>query len=232
MFAALAATFMWAVASNATAEQSDLTTKITINKTFAVPGKVLPPGTYVFRLMDTTAGRRVVQILNADESDTVAIVLAIPDYRLNAGEGSRVSFYEAPPGAPLPLHAWFFPGRHYGVEFAYPKTKAVEIATTSGEHVIAIAGPETTVEASAARLRTLPLIAIDPTGKEAGLATVHPAPGPGVADAEPALSEPTLIAQAELPKELPRTASPLYLLALAGLLAGAGAGIVRAFRKN
>ena len=58
-----------------------------------------------------------------------ATLLGIPDYRLKTPEKAEISFYEPQPGAPAPLRAWFYPGHNYGVEFVYPKSRAIEIAS-------------------------------------------------------------------------------------------------------
>jgi hypothetical protein len=205
---------------NAIAQRFDRGTTMTVNQPFELPGIALPAGTYVIRLMDVAGSRNVVQILNADETKSYGIVLAIADYRLNATDKTEFSFYEAQPGAPPPLRAWFYPGFNYGVEFVYPKTKAVEIAQTSGEHVIAT--PEPAEESTAANLTTEPLIAIQPGGEEVAVATVHP---------EPLVTEapvPVFTAKAELP----RTASPFPFVALTGLLAAGAAGALRIIRKR
>jgi hypothetical protein len=227
---------IWVMLPNASAQRFDRGTKITINQPFEVPGTALPAGSYVIRLMDVAGSRSVVQILNADETKSYAIVLAIPDYRLKAPDKTEISFYEAQSGAPMPLRAWFYPGYNYGVEFVYPKRKAVEIAKVSGEHVIATTRPESTKEPSAAELKTEPLIAIQPGGKEVEVATVHPEPAaPPVTEARPAPTEPVLTAQAETPKEpvkkLPKTATPFPFVALTGLLAAGAAGALRVARR-
>jgi LPXTG-motif cell wall-anchored protein len=214
------------IVPNANAQRFDRGTKITINQPFEIPGVALPAGTYVLRLMDIPGSRTVVQLLNADETKSYAIVLGIPDYMLKTPEKTDISFYEAEAGAPLPLRAWFYPGYNYGVEFVYPKKKAVEIARISGEHVIATARPETAIEPTIAELEKEPLIAIEPTGKEAEVAAVHPEPAPPpVTEVRPAPPEPVV-------KELPKTATPLPLVALAGLLAAGAAGVLRVARKR
>jgi hypothetical protein len=222
------------IVPNAHAQRFDRGTKITINQPFEIPGVALPAGTYVLRLMDVAGSRTVVQLLNADETKSYAIVLGIPDYMLEAPEKAEISFYEANAGAPMPLRAWFYPGYNYGVEFVYPKEKAVEIATVSGEHVIATTRPETAKEPTVAELEKEPLIAIGPTGKEAEVAAVHPEPAaPRVTEARPAPAAPVLTAQAEpAVKELPRTATPLPLVALAGLLAAGAASVLAVVRKR
>jgi hypothetical protein len=233
VIASLCLAIIAVVVPNAGAQRYDRATKITINQPFDIPGVVaLPAGTYVLRLMDVAGTRTVVQILNADETKSYGIVLGIPDYKLKAPEKAEMSFYEAERGSPLPLRAWFYPGYNYGVEFVYPKKKAVEIAKVSGEHVIATTRPETAKEPTPAELKTEPLIAIEPTGKEAPVATVHPEPAPpSVTEARPAPTEPVSTAQAEAPK-LPKTATPFPLVALTGLLAAGAASALRIARKR
>ena len=203
---------------NASAQRFDKGTKITMNSPFQVPGKTLPAGDYVIRLMEIPGNRRVVQIMNATEQKSYAIALGIPDYVLKAPEKTYLSFYEVDRGKPLPVHAWFYPGSNFGVEFVYPKTKAVEIAKVSGEHVVATTAPEPVAPPTPAELESEPLVIIEPTGEEATVAEIHPEPA--------APAEPVQTAQA-----LPKTATPLPLFALTGLLAAGAAGTLRMIRR-
>jgi hypothetical protein len=122
------------------------------------------------------------------------------------------------------VHAWFYPGSNFGVEFVYPKRKAIEIARESGEHVIATVA-EPIEEPSPAELESEPIIAIEPGGAEVEVAAVHPAP-----------PEPTLLAEApEVVREtpsLPRTATPFPLLSVIGLLAAGVAAALRVVMKS
>lgn len=227
MIAALCLAFLAAMAPSAAAQPFDRRTIMTINQPFQVPGTALPAGKYVIRLMDIAGTRTVVQILNAEETKSYAIVLGIPDYKLKTPEKTEFSFYEAKPGNPVPLRAWFYPGNNYGVEFVYPKAKAVEIARESGEHVIATTVPE---PVAPAELKREPLVAIQPGGAEVEVAKVHPE---AATETRPA-TEPKLAAEA--PKAagetLPKTASPVPLAALTGLLAAGAAGVLRVVRRR
>jgi hypothetical protein len=216
---------VWVIFSpNASAQRFDKGTKITINTPFQVPGKTLPSGDYVIRLMEIPGNRRVVQIMNATEEKSLAIALAIPDYVLTAPEKTYLSFYEVDRGKPLPVHAWFYPGSNFGVEFVYPKTTALEIARVSGEHVVATTAPEPVTAPTPAELESEPLIVIEPSGEEATVAEVHPEPAPP--EAAP-VAEPVQTAQA-----LPKTATPFPLFALTGLLAAGAAGALRMMRRS
>lgn len=206
------------VVPNANAQRFDRGTKITINQPFQVPGTTLPAGTYMFRIMDIPGTRNVVQILNADETHSYAIVLAIPDFRLTPKEETEISFYETQPGAPLPVHVWFYPGYNSGVEFVYPKAKALEIARATGEPVLGTPWqPEYIPEPG--ELETEPVVTVEPTGEEVALPAIEPQPTEPV----PPLPE---------AEELPRTGSPLPLIALAGFLMASAAGAVRFVRNG
>jgi hypothetical protein len=213
----------FAFSPNASAQRFDKGTKITMNSPFQVPGKTLPAGDYVIRLMEIPGDRRVVQIMNATEQKSLAIALGIPDYLLKAPEKTYLSFYEVDRGKPLPVHAWFYPGSNFGVEFVYPKTKALEIAKVSGEHVVATTAPEPVTVPTPAELESEPLVIIEPSGEEAPVAEVH-APPPAPAEVE---TEPVETAQV-----LPRTATPFPLFALTGLLAAGAAGALRVMRRS
>jgi len=102
------------------AGQWDRNTKITVNEAIEVPGAVLPAGTYVFRLADTTSPN-IVQVLSENQDHVFATVIAIPEYRLEPTGKTVLSFGEASPGKPMPVRAWFYPGDTYGQEFVYPK---------------------------------------------------------------------------------------------------------------
>ena len=89
---------------------------------------VLPAGTYVFRVLDSQSDRHIVQIFNQDETQCLATILAIPDFRLKPTSKTVITFRERPAGQPEALRAWFYPGQSWGAEFVYPKARAVEIA--------------------------------------------------------------------------------------------------------
>ena len=81
-------------------------TVITFSGPVEIPGvhltgwKVLPAGTYVFKLMDSESDRHIVQIFNKDETKCYATILAIPNYRLKATGKTVITFRERPAGQP------------------------------------------------------------------------------------------------------------------------------------
>lgn len=118
----------------ARADQWNKKTIITFNQPIEIPGKVLPAGTYTFRLLDSPADRRIVQVWNEDGSELITTILAIPDYRLKPTSETVIKFHERPGDSPEALRAWFYPGDNFGQEFVYPKQRAIQLAETSNEN--------------------------------------------------------------------------------------------------
>ncbi len=210
-------------------------TKITFSAPVEIPGVhlegwgVLPAGTYVFKLLDSSSDRHIVQIFSADEKTVYATILAIPNYRLKATDKTVMTFRERPNGQPEALRAWFYPGRNWGDEFVYPKAKAIELAKTVNTPVLFVATelplevkePAKLMEAPmVAALVQAPILAIKPTGEEVVVAEVVTPPPPAEVAAAPAIAR------------LPDTASDLPLIAGFGFLALFAAGILWFVRKR
>jgi hypothetical protein len=166
----------------------------------------LPAGTYVFKIVDSQSDRHIVQIFDQDETKVLTTILAIPNYRLKTTDKTTITFRERPAGQPEALRAWFYPGRAWGEEFVYEKSRAIELAKETNEPVLA-----TSVELASAPvevLKTAPVEAVAPTGEPVELGQVVEAP-------PAAAAEPVTVAAAD---PLPATGSPLSLIALLGLL--------------
>ena len=65
------------------ASEMNQTTVFTFSNPVALPGTVLPAGTYVFKLLNSSSDRNIVQVFNKEENQFFGTFLAIPDYRLN-----------------------------------------------------------------------------------------------------------------------------------------------------
>jgi hypothetical protein len=103
-------------------------TVFTFSGPVEIPGQVLPAGTYVFKLANSSSNRNIVQVFNKDENHLFGMFLAVPDYRLHKSDKTIVRFEERPAGSPPAIKAWFNPRRNEGHEFVYPKTRAIELA--------------------------------------------------------------------------------------------------------
>ena len=190
----------------ARADQWNKKTILTFSQPIEVPGKVLPAGTYTFRLLDSMSYRHIVQIWNEDGTQLITTILAIPNYRLEPTEETVIKFHERPGDSPEALRAWFYPGDNFGQEFVYPKRRAIQLAQASNEIV-----PAETVEPTESTLKTVPLVAITPDKKEEPVTEaiqVLPLQHP-----EEKTSAPVTVA-----KELPKTATPIPLIGVMGLI--------------
>jgi hypothetical protein len=186
----------------ANAAQSDRRAKrtiLTFSQPIEVPGRVLPAGTYTFRLLDSSSYRNIVQIWNEDQTQLITTVIAIPNYRLEPTSETVIKFHERPGDSPEALRAWFYPGDEFGQEFVYPKTRAIQLAQASNEIV-----PAETVEPTESTLKTVPLIAITPEDKEEPVT-------------EAIQTLPMHPEKATLAPELPKTASSIPLIGLLGM---------------
>ncbi len=192
--------------------------------------KVLPAGTYVFKLVNSSNDRHIVQIFNRDQSKIYATILAIANYRLKPTGKTVMTFNEGIKGKPEALRAWFYPGANWGEEFVYPKEKAVQLAQVVKQPVLAVVA-DVPVEVErpeapevVAQLQQLPIKAVQPTGEVVEIAqVVEPVP-PEVIAAAPA----PVVAE----NTLPATSSSLPLIGLLGLLALGGALTLRSIGKN
>ncbi len=209
-----------AFSPSAKADAWDKKTVVTFSQPVQLPGvhkegvTVLPAGTYVFKLAGTMGNRHIVQIFSEDETTIYATALAIPNSRLETTGETVITFHEQPAGQPNAIRAWFYPGQQWGAEFVYPKTQAAELAKASGTPVPEMAAPvETKPEEPAvvSELEKAPVKAVEPSGEEVELSQIV---------TPPPAHEPLVAA-------MPKTASPLPLIALFGLLALGGALTLR-----
>jgi hypothetical protein len=125
----------------------------------------------------------------------------IPDSRMLLTEEAVVTFRETPAGVPPAVRSLFYGGEHRGYEFVYPK---------GGPNIIAEVAPQPEVTYTPIPVALIEAPAVTPELR----ASVEPV-GQEAAFAEPVPA----------PPELPKTATPIPLVAvggLASLLAGLG----------
>lgn len=195
----------------ARADEWNKKTVMTFSQPVEIPGQILPAGTYTFQLANSLADRHIVQIFNADGSKIIATVLAINNYRLTPTGETVVKFAERSGDNPEALKAWFYPGDTFGQEFVYPRQRAIELAMASKEPVPALAADTTD-------LTTAPIVAVTPEQKEEPVAQVIETAPPAAQDKTTApVAQDTTPAPVAEAKELPKTGSPVPLIALLGL---------------
>lgn len=218
----------------AKADEWDMKTTMTFNKPVQVPGMVLEPGTYVFKLADSPMDRNVVQIFNANETHLYENVLALPAYRVEPSDKTVVTFRERAEGTPEAISAWFYPGSDSGIEFIYPEASSIAVASASGKvttpaKIAAVtlpevrskpaAAPETTTQVPKAQPATTPAMTHEPV--QVAQTTPTPNPTSSVPATKPAKA-----------KQLPKTASSLPALMILGLLSLAIAGGMHVYSRQ
>ena len=105
---------------NASASEWNKKTIVTFNEPVEIPGHVLLPGTYIFRLMDSPSDRHIVQVWTGDRKECVATVLTDTATDLNPASKSDFIFAPGVANSPEELKTWFVPGDLSGQEFIYP----------------------------------------------------------------------------------------------------------------
>ena len=207
----------------AKADESDQKTVFTFSGAVEIPGQVLSPGTYVFKLMDSQSDRSIVQVFNKNENRLCGTFLTIPDYRLKPAGKAIITFEERAAGAPEAVRAWFYPGENYGHEFVYPKVKAVELAKANNQ-------PVASMPTELAVNTTLPV----KTMQEPQLIAMKQAPlkAQQPSEQEVEVAEVFLLSPPPELDSLPQTASSLPLVGLIGLVAFGIVGLLRRAGAN
>jgi hypothetical protein len=209
----------------AKADEWDQKTVITFSGPVEIPGQVLPPGTYVFKLLDSASDRNIVQVFNERENHVYGTFLTIPDYRMEPTEKPIITFEERAADAPEAVRAWFYPGENYGHDFVYPKVKAAALAKANNRPVPSMPNElaanttmptQNATEPHVVAMKQAPLTAQKPSEEEAGIAEVFI-----TQDATPQTQASNLL------RRLPKTASPVPLVGLIGLLSLLLAGSLR-----
>jgi hypothetical protein len=194
------------------ADAWDKMTIVTVNEPIIAGNKVLDPGTYVWKLMDSPSDRHIVQIFDKDQRHIVETILAIPNYRLQPTGHTQFSFWETPAGVPKAVHAWFYPGDNFGQEFPYPKKLVAQLASAAPVPI-----PENYREP-------------EPAPAPEAQPAPAPAPEPQAAPApQTTTQENTTVAPVppqQQPQSLPHTASFNPLIGLFGLTSLSLAGLL------
>lgn len=231
-------------------------TFLTFSSAVELPGATLQPGTYLFKLADSPSNRHIVQVFSQDEKQVHATILAVPAERLEVSGETVVTFRETGEGATPAVQYWYYPGDRIGHEFVYPKDQAMRIAKRTGQNVLSmegdVASSGTTVSSTgpdgqvtewkredaprAAEDRSSAVSATPKPDEE----TVAPSKETRNPETESPPAEPSASASMRArstvgtsgqASELPRTASPLPLSALIGLLSLGGAMALRRARR-
>ena len=167
--------------TGAAADERDKKTIVTFSAPVEIPGKALPAGTYVFKLLDSTSNRNILQIFDKDEKQLYATILAIPDYRLKPSDKPVIRFEERPSGTPEAIKAFFYPGDEYGLQFVYPHDRAVQIAKRTKQNVLSMRNEmaqnittpvKSAGEPSVQAMQNTEVTGVNPTGEQIELTVI------------------------------------------------------------
>jgi LPXTG-motif cell wall-anchored protein len=209
---AIAATMAVMTPAPASAATYDTLAYVTFSGPVQIPGVTLNAGMYRFRLANPETSRNVLQVLSHDGAIVYAMFHTVPDSRMALTEEPVVTFRETPAGVPPAVKSLFYGGEYRGYEFVYPRGGPIMFAGI-------VPQPEITYSPFPA--------AAAPAPEPIAIPEPQPVPEPVVE------AEPLALAEAVSPPEavkLPRTATPMPLVALGGLtslLVGLGVGFVR-----
>ena len=214
-------------------------TIITITEPMQIPGATLTPGKYVFKLMDSSSNRHIVQVFTEDEKKVINTILAIPNQRLRPTGKSEFGFWEVPAGNTAALRSWFYPGDNFGQEFAYPKQEAVKLSAVVKEEVPSVSEEEyaQATKVTPAEVKTPEPPAVTPAPEVAVVETPKPVETPAVVETPAAAPSTTVNSERHVETRaasdsLPSTASPLPLLGLLGFLSAGLGAAVRTLRRR
>ena len=217
----------------------DSRTEFTFNQPVELPGVTLPPGTYVFRFVDATTGKKVMQVQAKDASNkNYGMFMTISAQRPKASDDAELRFLETPAGQPTAVKTWWYPGNTIGREFIYPKSQALRLAKATNSTVLT-----TKTEVKADQMQSADLAYVSPSGQETPLTdeqlvevAANTAPvGTSGQSAAKSTSSSDNAAMNRAPAQqgttararLPRTATPLAGIGLLGLFSLIGGAWVR-----
>jgi hypothetical protein len=218
----------------------DSRTEFTFNQPVELPGITLPPGTYIFRFVDGTTGRKVMQVQAKDASSkTYGMFLTINAQRPRPSDDAELRFLETPAGQPAAVKTWWYPGNTIGREFIYPKSQARRLAQATHTTVLTTQAENVTND----QMSTADLAYVSESGQETPLtneqlveaAANTPPVSATAASAQASAAPDTMAADRRAPVQegtmararLPRTSTPMAGIALLGMMSLLGGAWMR-----
>ena len=120
----------------ARADEWNQLTKLSFSQPVEIPGRVLPAGTYWFKLADDS-NRNIVEIFSSNWSKDYATLVTVPEYRAQSTDHTEVQFAERPHDKPEALLTWYYPGLLTGHEFLYSNKQENRFARDVKEDAMA-----------------------------------------------------------------------------------------------
>lgn len=231
--------------AHAQGQPLDARTEFTFNQPVELPGVTLPPGSYIFRFVDGTTGRKVMQVQAKDASNkTYGMFLTINAERPRPSDDAELRFLETPAGQPAAVKTWWYPGNTIGREFIYPKAQARRLAQATNTAVLTTQAENVTNE----QMQTADLAMVSPSGQETPLTDDQLVDAAANTPPVGTTQQSTASAPANMPEQsavgtagrqapaqqgtmaranLPRTSTPLAGIGLLGMLSLLGGAWLR-----
>ena len=95
---------------------------VTVNKPVEIPGRVIGPGTYIFRVVRPDLTPYAVQVINESTDRSEGIFLTLPAHQAQLTGRTVIKLLEAKAdnaNAVPEITKWFYPGNRTGHEFIY-----------------------------------------------------------------------------------------------------------------
>lgn len=127
-YCAVALALTWGAPALTAEQQRNERTVLTFSSPVQIPGAVLQPGEYVFKLAPSAANNNIVQVFDANETKLITTTLTVPKQRQDPKGDIVLTFGAAKAGEPPALQAFFYPGTTSGHEFVYPESQARDLA--------------------------------------------------------------------------------------------------------
>jgi hypothetical protein len=226
---------MSATPALAQGQPMDARTEFTFNQPVELPGVTLPAGTYIFRFVDGTTGRKVMQVQAKDASSkTFGMFLTINAQRPTPSDDAELRFLETPAGQPAAVKTWWYPGNTIGREFIYPKSQAIRLARATNAAVLTTQADKVTNE----QMQTADLAYVSPSGQATALTDeqlVEAAANTPPVGATTSARQTDTAAASRTPAQegtmartqLPRTSSPMAGIGLLGMISLLGGAWLR-----
>lgn len=214
----------------------DARTEFTFNQPVELPGVTLPPGTFIFRFVDGTTGRKVMQVQAKDASNkTYGMFLTINAQRPRPSDDAELRFLETPAGQPSAVKTWWYPGNTIGREFIYPKSQARRLAKATNQTVLTTQAESVTNE----QMSTAELAYVSESGQETALTDAQlvevaaNTPPVGATSQSTTTAQATAAAPAPVQEgtmaraRLPKTSTPMAGIGLLGMISLLGGAWMR-----
>jgi hypothetical protein len=211
----------------------DARTEFTFNRPVELPNVTLPPGTYIFRFVDATTGKRVMQVQAKDAgSKNYGMFMTISAQRPKASDNAELRFLETPAGQPAAVKTWWYPGNTIGREFIYPKSQARRLAQATNQPVLTTKAENVSNE----QMEANNLAYVSPSGQETPLTDEQlldraaNTPPVGTVEASQTTAATSGAARQEgtmARASLPKTSTPFAGIGLLGLMSLLSAAALR-----